>query len=210
MTWDDYYDKFYGWSDSTQISRISQLSSFGSHEEVYEIAQMISDEKAASRLVKKALDYGVKFTVNEIIDLQLYVTKACMNELVKKCSYPFSQEQVEELVFSIDDDLYAALEKKYCNSNLEDTDDYEGLEKDLSQKERKPSRFFGALAFAGMLLETSNQEKSPHFRIGDHIRVRYRGQEGTIIDINNGMYMVSLSDGKFIDSYPESALEKAW
>ena len=33
------------------------------------------------------------------------------------------------------------------------------------------------------------------FRIGDHVRVRYRGQEGTVIDINGDLYMVSLSSG---------------
>ena len=47
------------------------------------------------------------------------------------------------------------------------------------------------------------------FRIGDHVRVRYRGQEGTVIDINGDLYMVSLSSGG-IDSYSESQLEKVW
>ena len=46
------------------------------------------------------------------------------------------------------------------------------------------------------------------FRVGDQVRVRYRGQEGTIIDINAGLYMVSLEDGKIVDSYPESSLER--
>jgi len=40
------------------------------------------------------------------------------------------------------------------------------------------------------------------FRVGDHVRVRYRGQEGTVIDINGGLYMVSLSSG-CVDSYSE-------
>lgn len=25
MTWEDFYDKFYQWLDSTQVSRISQI-----------------------------------------------------------------------------------------------------------------------------------------------------------------------------------------
>ncbi len=38
MTWDEYYDKFYDWANSTQISRISQLTSFGSADELCEVA----------------------------------------------------------------------------------------------------------------------------------------------------------------------------
>lgn len=209
MTWDEYYDKFYGWADSTQISRISQLTSFGSHEEVSEIAQAILDEKAASRLVMKALHYGVKFTVDEILDFQLYVTKECMNELVKRCSYPFTQEQVEELAYSIDDELYIALEEKYCSDDAEDIEEYEEYEP-TPQKEWKLGKLFGALTFADIFSKAFKRERAPRFSIGDHVRVRYRGQEGTIIDINNGLYMVSLSDGGTVDSYPESALEKAW
>ena len=48
------------------------------------------------------------------------------------------------------------------------------------------------------------------FRVGDHVRVRYRGQEGTIVDINGDLYMVSLKDGGYVDSYYESQLERAW
>ena len=62
MTWEEFYDKFYEWADSTQVSRISQLTSFGSHEQVAEIIQMYYDEKAACRLAKKALAAGVRFT----------------------------------------------------------------------------------------------------------------------------------------------------
>jgi len=45
------------------------------------------------------------------------------------------------------------------------------------------------------------------FRVGDHVRVKYRGQEGTIIDINSDLYMVSLSSGS-VDSYSENQLER--
>lgn len=47
------------------------------------------------------------------------------------------------------------------------------------------------------------------FRVGDHVRVKYRGQEGTVIDINGDLYMVSLSSGS-VDSYSENQLERAW
>ena len=69
MDWDTYYEKFYDWATSTQISRMSSLTSFGASSEVAEIAQEYMDEKAASRLIKKAVAYGVQFTPDEIYDL---------------------------------------------------------------------------------------------------------------------------------------------
>ena len=46
--------------------------------------------------------------------------------------------------------------------------------------------------------------------MGDHVRVKYRGQEGTIVDINENLYMVSMNDGGYVDSYSEDQIEKAW
>lgn len=205
MTWNEYYSEFYDWSKSTQISKISQLSFFGNspdvHLEVVDAAQSFSDEKIASRLIKKAIASGVKFTVEEIIELQMFVTKDCMNELVRSCPYRFSQEQVDEIIYSIDDNLYKELEKKYCK------DGDESNENRTKNKHRKPSRLFAIL---GLSSESVKDRKFSHYKIGDHVRVKYRGQEGTIIDINDGLYMVSLADGKTVDSYLESDLEKAW
>ena len=46
------------------------------------------------------------------------------------------------------------------------------------------------------------------FSIGDKVRVKYRGQEGYIVDKNGSLYMVSLNDGGYIDSYTANQLEK--
>lgn len=48
------------------------------------------------------------------------------------------------------------------------------------------------------------------FSIGDKVRVKYRGQEGYIVDKNGSLYMVSLNDGGYVDSYTEDQLEKCW
>lgn len=52
MDWDSYYEKFYDWATSTQIKKMSSLTSFGASAEVSEVAQEYMDEKAASRLIK--------------------------------------------------------------------------------------------------------------------------------------------------------------
>lgn len=55
---------------------------------------------------------------------------------------------------------------------------------------------------------TSND--NDEFKVGDRVRVKYRGQEGYIIDKNGNLYMVSLNDGQYVDSYTADQLEKCW
>lgn len=49
-----------------------------------------------------------------------------------------------------------------------------------------------------------------NFKIGDRVRVKYRGQEGYIIDKNGSFYMVSINNGQIVDSYEANDLEKCW
>ena len=48
------------------------------------------------------------------------------------------------------------------------------------------------------------------YKVGDKVRVKYRGQEGYIIDKNDNLYMVSLDDGRYVHSYTADQLEKCW
>ena len=82
MTWDEYYEKFYDWATSTQIRRLSALTSYGSPAEVTEVAMELCDEKAASRLINRALDAGVTFQVENIEDLNCCVDTATMKRLI--------------------------------------------------------------------------------------------------------------------------------
>ena len=52
-----------------------------------------------------------------------------------------------------------------------------------------------------------NTEK---LKIGDRVRVKYRGQEGYIIDKNANTYMVSINNGEIVESYEAEELEKCW
>ena len=49
-----------------------------------------------------------------------------------------------------------------------------------------------------------------NFNIGDKVRIKYRGQEGYIIDKNGDLYMVSVNNGEHVDSYTAEQLEKCW
>lgn len=53
MDWDTYYEKFYDWATSTQISRMSSLTSFGDSSEIAEVAQEYMDEQLHPALSRR-------------------------------------------------------------------------------------------------------------------------------------------------------------
>ena len=56
-TWDEYYEKFYDWAESTQVRNLSGLTSLGSADEVGEIIiELQTNVPAANRLLRKAVD----------------------------------------------------------------------------------------------------------------------------------------------------------
>lgn len=97
MKWEDYYDRFWGWAESTQISRISTLTDFTSSAEVAEITNAFCDEKIAARLVRRAMQNGIRFTPAEIIKLGGFVTEEVFYETIRSRRGEFTQEQYEEL-----------------------------------------------------------------------------------------------------------------
>lgn len=56
-TWDEYYEKFYDWAESTQVRNLSALTSLGSADEVGEIIiELQVNVHAANRLLRKAVE----------------------------------------------------------------------------------------------------------------------------------------------------------
>lgn len=56
----------------------------------------------------------------------------------------------------------------------------------------------------------SGTSSDDEFKVGDKVRVKYREQEGYIIDKDGMYYMVSMNDGELVDSYTADQLEKCW
>ena len=116
MKWDQYYERFYDWSESTQINRISSLTDFGASEEVADVIQSFMNGKAASRLVKKALEHGVEFSAQEVMDM-IDLLDDIPEELISSCKTHFSQEQMDILIdYDIDEDVLRAASKKSIRS----------------------------------------------------------------------------------------------
>ena len=112
MKWEDYYNRFWDWAESTQISRISSLTDFTSSAEVAEIANEFFDEKNSTRLVKRAMQNGIRFTPAEIIELGGCVAEDVFNEAIRSRRGQFTAEQYEELEgLCFDEDLLEAVAK---------------------------------------------------------------------------------------------------
>ena len=60
------------------------------------------------------------------------------------------------------------------------------------------------------LLNDLFSNNTSELKIGDRVRVKYRNQEGYIIDKNGNLYMVSINNGQIVDSYEGKDLEKCW
>lgn len=176
MDWETYYEKFYDWATSTQISRMSSLTSYGASSEVAEVAQEYMDEKAASRLIKKAVAYGVQFTPEEIYDLSGCCNTEAMNVLLDSSKSRFTKEQLEELWGAVDDDVLerVAARNKVTLFEEEEEEDIEEeiVEEEFFDEPNAPSpklgfftKLFMAMGAAGSL--DSKQQKHPGHCTGD-------------------------------------------
>ena len=221
MTWDEYYEKYYDWAESTRIKKLSSVEVLGAPEEVAEVMLdfAFNHEDIVNRIAKKAIEQKLVFTSDDIINLTGSIDSDLQEQLACQSVSTFSKEDLESFEGYLDDDVIVKLYKlkgiKVPDIFIDDDDTLEDSVGEHSGD--KPSGFFSTLAMAfgighGMQQGINDVVGKParKFRVGDHVRVRYRGQEGTVIDINGNLYMVSLKEGAHVDSYYEDQLERAW
>lgn len=171
MTWEDFYDRFYDLAPSTQKKYAYQLSSFGPADEVFEIAGQLSfdGEKFASRFLHKAMDAGVRFTPEQVLEHAIFPEKPLITRMAETASGAFDKEQLEELHLSVDTAAFERISQK-LHINIfendtpeefeeeelweeeEDFDDY-GLDKTIPTKGRntKPGFFTFLIAIFSFL-----------------------------------------------------------
>ena len=115
MLWDEYYDKLGDWATSTAVSRMSQLESLGPADEVIDAISHIGfdDEKGATRLLKKALGAGIKFTGDQLSDLFLICDEEVLNRAVLFSSDQFHTEDLDCLYGFSDEDILIDIAKKH-------------------------------------------------------------------------------------------------
>lgn len=170
MTWDDYYERFFDLSPSTQKSYSYMLTSYGDAEEVFEVLSEFAfyDKQFATRFASKAVDGGVHFSPDHVLEMALLVDKPVLSRMAETAVPAFDAEQLEEIYMLIDDASFARISKK---QNIDIFSDEE-LEEELSDPEqeddvylvaspqKKPGFFSTLFAIAaGISLAGGSKEK---------------------------------------------------
>lgn len=182
MTWKEYYDKFYDWSESEQKRRFYDITDIGSADEVYEIAFEFGNSKYSSKLVNRALDEGIRFNPEDILDFSNILDKATLSRAVETSASPFDRYELEEISKYVDRDVFERVAKRSGTDIFaedDDEDDYdtydefddiddESYEENLS--ENTPS--FGLFNFIGgifgALFSELGKPQSEHKHKCDH------------------------------------------
>ena len=226
-------------SDMEHVVRSSLKADVSfSFEEIEDLCGVV-DDPLFSEIINAAIRQGISFTSDQVDWLIGNVNEATLTKAVKASKDSFSRDQLENLDGEIDDDLLQGVCKKqgidlYVDDTKEEGEaevsvndslsvdaiddaglpeaEIDGFGHYPSDGRKKTKKSHGGMftflaAISG--LGRSHAKTENRFHVGDHVRVRYRGQEGTIIDINGSLYMVSLEDGEHVDSYRESDLEEA-
>lgn len=69
MTWDDFYCSYSDWNNEVLLRRINKLTKFGPSDEVADTIQSMPTTEAENLLYKKAVAAGVRFTEEELQDI---------------------------------------------------------------------------------------------------------------------------------------------
>lgn len=112
MTWEEYYDRYLDWAYSTQVSRISQITTFGDPSQIWEVAQNYLDVKSANRLIKKAVLNGVHFAGEQLTDMLYYVDTEIVNQALKSAALPLSEDIIWTLHGAVDDAILSEVAQK--------------------------------------------------------------------------------------------------
>lgn len=102
-TWDEYYEKFYDWAESTQVRNLSALTSLGTADEVGEIIiELQVNVPAANRLLRKAVEAKLAFSASDLIEF------LCIND--KALATAALHNSVSRLTSADMEDLYGVAE----------------------------------------------------------------------------------------------------
>ena len=114
ISWSRFYDAFYGWKPEYAKARLQALMDFGSDDEVLEVIQELfwDDEYEASRFVTRALDAGVRFRDENLVELAGLCNEDTLKQAVYLSKLLLTEESLEELYGNISDDIIIQVAKE--------------------------------------------------------------------------------------------------
>ena len=114
ISWSRFYDAFYDWKPEYAKARLQALMDFGSDDEVLEVIQELfwDDEYEASRFVTRALDAGVRFRDENLVELAGLCNEDTVNQAVYLSKLLLTEKSLEELYGNISDDIIIQIAKE--------------------------------------------------------------------------------------------------
>ena len=170
-TWDEYYEKFYDWAESTQVRNLSALTSLGSADEVGEIIiELQVNVPAANRLLRKAVEEKLAFSGSDLVEFAYINDKEPVTAAVRNSAERLTAEDMEYLYGEIDDEVIIEICKQrniLLPEALREEEEEETYNDDFIPEPPAPKRgFFGTLAaiFAGASAGVSSDQGRRHNR----------------------------------------------
>ena len=131
-TWDEYYEKFYDWAESTQVRNLSGLTSLGPADEVGEIIIGLQvNVPAANRLLRKAVEAKLAFSESDLVEFACINDKALATAAVRNSVERLTAEDMEYLYGEIDDEVIIEICKQWnilLPEDLREGEEYEDEE----------------------------------------------------------------------------------
>lgn len=115
MRWSDYYEKINDWAVSTAVNKISSLEDMGAPDEIVDALNIIAfeDEKGATRLLNRAVQYGVKFSGENLAEIAGLCAEESFKKALHQSAEAFTAQDLEDLYCCVDDELIVELAKQY-------------------------------------------------------------------------------------------------
>lgn len=181
MTWDEYYEKTNDWAVSTSVKKMAALENVGTASEVADVINILAseDKKGATRLLNKALQSGVKFSGEELLDIWGLCDSESLNKAMQMSADKFTTRDLEDLALCVDEELIIELAKKYKIGVPKDiADEYEEV---LCPDTTTPiswSRFYERY-----------QEWSSDYAVKRSKSLKDFGDEDEVLEVVNELYM---------------------
>lgn len=115
MRWSDYYEKINDWAVSTAVNKISSLEDMGAPDEIVDALNIIAfeDEKGATRLLNRAVQYGVNFSGENLAEIAGLCAEESFKKALHQSAEAFTAQDLEDLYCCVDDELIVELAKRY-------------------------------------------------------------------------------------------------
>lgn len=137
-TWDEYYEKFYDWAESTQVRNLSGLTSLGSADEVGEIIiELQVNVPAANRLLRKAVEAKLAFSASDLIEFLCINDKALATAALHNSASRLSSADMEDLYGVADDeDIIKICTERNLTlpEDLREEEEYEDEEEEIEEE----------------------------------------------------------------------------